>query len=143
MIPVNKLVYGREAIHLPELRTVAAGLFLCTTTLAFVVLRIIDRGSSTVVDWQQGTVRFKRDFARPVYQGMNDITKVVIRCKPAKGRSTKYRAAVELDVFDRKLQIAHTCEQRRKPESAQEKAASLAEPLAKELGKPLDYQGWP
>jgi hypothetical protein len=142
MFPLTHLLYRRDTPHGPELGSVFGFLFVTTSALVFFVSRVLDRGSKTVIDWNSGSIWEKREFSFSRQLNISDVRRVVVRCVPVKGRRRKYRALIEVDGVGSSVAIAHTCQPRRKPESAREKAARLADPLASALDVPVDFEGW-
>lgn len=142
MMPLTHLIFRRETLHVPEVRLVGTVLFALSSGLAFVIVRFWDRRIQTVFDWTSRTVTQKKELAPTRQVRMDDAKQIVVRCVPVKGRRTKYRAAVELDVGGDRLVVARTCEPRRKQESAREKATALAAPLATALRVPVTLEHW-
>lgn len=142
MLPITRLVYQREVPHIPEVRSIAAMLFVVSGSLVFVVTRLIDRGSKTELDWNTRTVVQRRDFSIPARYNISDVQEVQVRCVAVEGKRRKYRAAIDLEFTGERVTIARTCEPRRKVESAKEKAAALADPIAKALNVPVNFVDW-
>lgn len=140
--PVTHWLYKRDNPHLPELVSVFGCLFLIAGSIIFVVMRYCDRGSSLVLDWDSGLIHAKREFSAALQYNIRDVQRVLIRCVPVTGKHRKFRASVEMDVAGKHVTAARTREPRRKPDSAKEKAATLAEPLADALGVPVEFVGW-
>ncbi|MCA9135552.1 MAG: DUF3592 domain-containing protein [Planctomycetales bacterium] len=142
MMPLTHLIFQRETLHVPEVRMVGMVLFALSGGLAFGIVRVIDRRIQTVFDWTSRTVTQKKELAPTRQVKMDDAKQIVVRCVPVKGRRTKFRAAVELDLGGDRMVVARTCEPRRKQESAIAKASALADPLASALRVPVSLEGW-
>lgn len=142
MFPVTQLLYKRDTPHGPELGSVFGFLFVTTGALVTLVSRLLDRGTKTVIDWNSGSIRSARELSFTRQFNITDVRRVVVRCVPVKGRRRKFRALIEVDVAGSSVALAHTCQPRRKPESAREIASRLADPLANALDVPVDFEGW-
>jgi hypothetical protein len=142
MIPITYLIFQRDTLHLPELRTVFVVLFVISGSFAFFSMRLAELGSKTVIDWNTRLIRAKRELSFARQYSLSDVRRVVVRCVPVKGRRRRFRAAIDIEVVGGRVTAARTCSPRRKAASAKQKSLRLAEPLAAALHVPVELDGW-